>query len=284
VTSPLDLSASIVQRQYDGLPAHASGKAGVEVPIGAWVPSGGVSASTARFAQPLVLLNPLQRMTPSTRLPSSPHDVGAFTWSPIGGRTERSADRSATFPGDGTPDLASSIILRNSPTASNVSLAASAPLHSVIQRSDALETLAPTVSSPVLPVLAAPIPANGLQYSTPSGSPASRDPAGRFGANGEVYVFRKQAPSGTGTSHRTIETTVPPIARIDGIPMVQSVAANVPADESQPAPESDGAGKPGHSTHPANAADLDDLVERVSRRLSRHLAIEHERRGGPTWR
>jgi hypothetical protein len=202
---------------------------------------------------------------------SSRHDAGAFGASEMPEPT-----------GHGAHELALTIIGRNSPatvdTADHRSVS-----HGLIQRSHAVDYIAPTMNAPGVPASALAASSQSPLHEVAIERPLSRGAQGR-GVHGDIYVFRKQARGGPVLRDQSIETLAPPIGQVSELPMIQTEALNVPASEprSEPAPAADV--NAGSSTQSVGGMDIDELVERVSRRLSRQLAIEHERRGAPTWR
>jgi hypothetical protein len=146
-----------------------------------------------------------------------------------------------------------------------------------------VDTLAPIGDAAGVPATAMSASWQARWSERATGRPLSRDVRGRAAAHESVYVFRKQAPAGA-IPDRSTGTIVPSIERMTTPPMIQSEAANIPATEPATAPSAEAGGSADASSQSAGGMDIDELVERVSRRLSRHLAIENERRGAPTWR
>jgi hypothetical protein len=185
--------------------------------------------------------------------------------------------------GFGARDRAFTIIGRNSPAAVDTSEAGSVMSRGLIQRSHAVDTLAPLGDAIGVPVTTMSASSQARWSERATGRSLSRDAQGRAATHESVYVFRKQTQGGA-IPDRSTGTIVPSIERMTTPPMIQSEAANIPTTEPPQAPPAEAGGSADSSSQSAGGVDIDELVERVSRRLSRHLAIENERRGGPTWR
>lgn len=231
----------------------------------------GAFGSSTTFT-PLLRPNLLLRSASPTLFRSSAHTSGAFGVSEMPAPT-----------GHGAHELALTIIGRHSPATFDMTDPGSVVSRGLIQRSHAVENFAPMVNTPGVPASATAASSQGPLREVVTGRPLSRDVPGRAATPGHLFVFRKQTQGATGLPGRSIETLVPPIEHVSALPTVQT-AASVPASEPQAAPAPAADGHAGSSAQSAGGKDIDELVERVSRRLSRQLAIEHERRGAPTWR
>ncbi|HVQ15633.1 MAG TPA: hypothetical protein VMS40_18655 [Vicinamibacterales bacterium] len=185
--------------------------------------------------------------------------------------------------GHGAHDLALTIMRRNSPVGIDAAWLGSEPSH-FLQRSRAADSPAPMTNTFGAPVSGSVVSLHRPLREIATGRRPYDDVPGRAGTHGQVYVFRKQTHSGTASPDRPIETQVPPIERVSSLPTVQTEALNVPATESRTAAANEVDGNAGSSAQSAGGMEIDELVERVSRRLFRQLAIENERRGAPTWR
>jgi hypothetical protein len=222
---------------------------------------------------PLLRPNLIFRMASPMTFGSSRSESGVF------GVSEGAAAPTA----HGANDLALTIIGRNSPATVDTSAGGSVVSPLRIQRSRAVDTLARTGNATGAPVTTMSASSQGGWPEFVVGRSLSRDVQRRAPTHENVYVFRKQAHGGA-TADRSIDTIVPSIERMTTLPMIQSEAANIPATEPRTAPPPGAGASAGSSSQAAGGVDIDELVERVSRRLSRQLAIEHERRGVPTWR
>ena len=265
-----DSGSPAIQQRHVASAEDAPGAAGLDTVVTAASP-GPAGFGSFSMSTPLLLPKLLMRTAAPTL--SSRLQVDTFSGSGMVKRTLY-----------GTHDLALTIIGRNSTTPVNTTEAGSAPLPGFIQRSHAVDGLALTVNNPAVPVRATALSSQSPLPETSTGLPASHDVRSRAGTHGHVFVFRKQTQGGTALPRRSIETLVPPIDRMSALPMVQTEAANLPATEPRSAPAPGAHGNTDSSAQSAGGMDFEELIERVSRRLSRQLAIEHERRGAPTWR
>jgi hypothetical protein len=258
-----------VQGRYVASAEDAPGAAGLDTVVTAASPWPGRVGSFS-MSTPLLFPKFLMR-TAAPRLSSRLH-VDTFSRNGVVNRTLY-----------GTHDLALSIIGRNSTTPVNTSEAGFPSSRGSIQRSHAADGLALTVHDPAVPVGATAFSGHGPLRETSTGLPASHDVQGGAGTHGQIFVLRKQT-SGTALPGRSIEAPARAIEPASASSMVPTSVANALASESRPAggPEADGT--TASSAQSLNTMELDELVERVGRRLSRQLAIEHERRGVPTWR
>ena len=187
----------------------------------------------------------------------------------------------ATPTAHGACDLALTIIGRNSPATVDASEGGSVPSHGLIQRTRAVDALAPMGNATGAPVTAMSASSQGRWPELVTGRPLSRHMHGGAATHEIVYVFRKQ-PYGGAVPDQSVGTPVPSIEQMSALPMIQSEAASLPANEPQTAPAPEPDGKP--ASQSANGPEFEELIERISRRLSRQFAIESERRGAPTWR
>jgi hypothetical protein len=219
-----------------------------------------------------VLSKLIQRSTTMIEPGSVRREPGAF------------ADRPLVMSGRDAGELASSIIIRNSPRVPtrSASTAESVSLHRSIERTHWGGPVAPPVSGTVARVLAA----SDLPLVRPWGtSPRSavQDAASGFAAESGVYVYRKHSP-GLSVPAQAIAAAADHSTGVDAVQPLMLSAAPLPSGEGRPAPASAADAATQSSSQPASAPDIEDLVERVTRRLTRQLAIDHERRGAPTWR
>jgi hypothetical protein len=187
----------------------------------------------------------------------------------------------AAATGFGARDLALTIIGRNSPAAVDTNEVGSVMSRGLIQRSYAVDTVAPMGNAAGPPGTAMSASSQGRWPELGTGRPLSHVMQGRAATHENVYVFRKPTHGGA-IAARSIDTIVPSIERMTTLPMIQSEAMNIPATEPQTASAPEPDGKP--ASQFANGPEFEELIDRISRRLSRQLAIEHERRGAPTWR
>jgi hypothetical protein len=176
--------------------------------------------------------------------------------------------------GGHTGDLASSIIARSAPNAATMTGSArhSVPLRKPLEANHGADRAEAAVNTTV-PML------------TTAGSPQPvfLDAAIRSAATEGVYVLRKHSPKATAPAG-PIATVANDLTSGDPAASLMVSTAPLSAGEGRSAQVGTADTAAGSSTQPGNVPDIDDLVDRVTRRLTRQLAIDHERRGAPTWR
>ena len=231
----------------------------------------GTLPSPLTFTSLLVLPRLLQRRQMSIPVRSSTTTIGGFI-----GRNLETA-------GAGARRLVSSIIDRHSPPAADEAARVSAPVNRFLQRQSAESPMANASAVPAPTWLAASPDSGRETHSGWSESRGSSSPSTTPGR--PIFVFRKPGAFANASPGHAFTTNAPAIQRADDDGAVESAAAHLSASDTRSA---SGLATSGHhdasSAQSKKPADLDELVERVSRRLTRQLAIEHERRGAPTWR
>jgi hypothetical protein len=93
-----------------------------------------------------------------------------------------------------------------------------------------------------------------------------------------VFVFRKPP------ALARAEPALSALSRSEPVLHIQTTTLDLMPAETPSAPPAEAADGGSSSAAPAEGIDIEDLVERITRRLSRQLAIEHERRGSHPWR
>jgi hypothetical protein len=220
-----------------------------------------------------VLPKVIQRRTTIIEAGSWCREPAAFT-----------AHRPFAASGGHSGDLASSIIVRNSPRVPTKTApsAESVSLHRSFERNHGDGRVALAVNGTVARGLATAASSLARLGGT-SPRPAFPDAANGFAAGEGVYAFRRYSSEATAPELPLAKAAGHSTA-VDAAPPLMLSAAPLAAGEGRSAPAATVDTATHSSSQSGSAPDIDDLVERVTRRLTRQLAIDHERRGAPTWR